>query len=68
MTEEDYYEEQREKAYYEEHQRVEAAKLAAQESSDFLAMFDSCSTYDADRNMIGYWAYGHYDPSYPFQG
>lgn len=24
--------------------------------------------YDADGNMIGYWAYGHYDPAYPFQG
>jgi hypothetical protein len=24
--------------------------------------------YDVDGNMIGYWAYGHYDPAYPFQG
>ena len=24
--------------------------------------------YDADGNIIGYWAYGHYDPAYPFQG
>ena len=24
--------------------------------------------YDANGNMIGYWAYGHYDPAYPFQG
>lgn len=24
--------------------------------------------YDADGNVIGYWAYGHYDPAYPLRG
>ena len=24
--------------------------------------------YDIDGNVVGYFAYGHYDPDYPFQG
>lgn len=24
--------------------------------------------FDAEGNLIGYWAYGHYDPAHPFKG
>lgn len=24
--------------------------------------------YDAEGNIVGYYAYGHYDPAYPYQG
>lgn len=24
--------------------------------------------YDASGEMVGYWAYGHYEPWYPYQG